>query len=248
MENDRTGCWVMSGSRPEPNFGRLVSEEDLQGIVVSAHALRRFVERLRPEVPGADQVAEAMARLEGIGSGNRSGPEQGQLNRYRDWMATHVEPVVLDLICCEGFWATDRPRWSLSRTPSDGYLQVGRMCLFPAVTDGRQIVLTTCTNGRETTWAMALDRGYTLMPKPYTGSQPASARPPGLFELLRRAWRTRREHSGLSAAFRVERANTIQAVQQQNAERQATFQAATDEWRARRDRAHRVFRERHQGR
>jgi hypothetical protein len=61
-------------------------------------------------------------------------------------MAKHVEPHVLELICCEGFWASDRPRWSLSRTPSDGYLQVGRICLFPAVNHRREIVLTTCTS------------------------------------------------------------------------------------------------------
>jgi hypothetical protein len=68
---------------PEPNFARLVSEQDLQAIVISAHALRRFVQRLQPEIPGAEQVAQAMARLEDLGSGNRSGPEQGQLNQYR---------------------------------------------------------------------------------------------------------------------------------------------------------------------
>ena len=102
-------------TRPEPNFARLVTEQDLQRIVVSAHALRRFVQRLQPEIPGADQVAQAMARLEDLAR-RRSGPEQGQLNRYRDWTAKRVEPVVLDLIRCEGFWATDRPRWSLSRS------------------------------------------------------------------------------------------------------------------------------------
>ena len=32
----------MRGSRPEPNFARLVTEEDLRCIVVSAHALRRW--------------------------------------------------------------------------------------------------------------------------------------------------------------------------------------------------------------
>jgi hypothetical protein len=232
-------------TEPEPNFARLVTGNDLENIVISAHALRRFVERLRPEIPGADQVAQAMTRLEDLGSGNRSGPEQGQLNRYRDWMATHVEPDVLELIRCEGFWANERPRWSLSRTRSDGYLQVGRMCLFPAVIHSHEIVLTTCTNGRDTTWDLALARGYTLMPKPFTARQPVPARSPGLFELLRRAGRTRREHSGLIAAFRVERANAIQAVQQENADRQAAFQAATDEWQTRRDRAQEAFRTRH---
>jgi hypothetical protein len=197
-------------SGPERNFGRLVSEEDLQGIVVSAHALRRFVERLQPEIPGADQVAEAMARLEDLGSGNRSGPEQGQLNRYRDWMTTHVEHVVLDLVRCEGFWATERPRWSLSRTRSDRYLQVGRMCLFPAVVHSHKIVLTTCTNGRDTTWDIALARGYTLMPKPYTHYSPDLLRAPSWITSALRAWRSRGQHPGLFAAFRAERSKAIE--------------------------------------
>jgi hypothetical protein len=231
--------------QPEPNFARLVSEQDLHRIVISAHALRRFVERLQPEIPGAEQVAQAMARLEDLGSGNRSGPEQGQLNQYREWVVKHVGPVVLELIRCEGFWATDRPRWSLSRTPSDGYLQIGRICLFPAVNHDREIVLTTCTSRRDTTWDTALARGLTLMPKPFTELQPKQLRQAGTLEILRRAWRTRHEHSGLIAAFRAERASAIQAAQQENAARQAAFQAATDEWHARRDTAQRLFRERH---
>jgi hypothetical protein len=231
--------------QPEPNFKALVTEEHLPGILITAHALRRFVQRLQPDIPGADQVAGAMERLEDIGSGNRSGPEQGQLNRYRDWMTKHVEPHVLELIRCEGFWATDRPRWSLSRTPSDRYLQVGGMCLFPAVLHGHEIVLTTCTNGRDTTWDIALVRDYTLMPKPFNELQPKQLRPAATVVILRRAWRTRREHSGLVTAFRIERASAIQAVQQENADRQAAFQAAADDWHARRDRAHRVFTERH---
>jgi hypothetical protein len=230
---------------PEPNFARLITDQDLQAIVISAHALRRFVQRLQPEIPGADHVAQAMARLEDLGSGNRSGPEQGQLNHYRDWMAKHVEPHVLELIRCEGFWTTERPRWSRSDTPSDGYLQLGGMCGFPAAMHGHEIVLTTCTNGRDITWDMALDRGYTLMPKPFNGLQPDELRQVGSLEILRRAWRTRREHASLVAAFRVERANAIEAAQQQNAARQAAFHAATDDWRARHDRAHRLFHERH---
>jgi hypothetical protein len=134
---------------PEPNFAHLPTERDLAALVVSAHALRRFVERLQPDIPGADQVAAAMASLEDIGSGRRTGPEQAQLNRYRDWMATHVEPHVLELIRCEGFWANERPRWSMSRTRSDALLQVGAMCLWPATEDGRSVILTTCTNGRD---------------------------------------------------------------------------------------------------
>ncbi len=230
--------------RPEPNFARLVSEDDLRRIVVSAHALRRFVQRLQPGIPGADQVAEAMARLEDLGSGRRSGPEQGQLNRYRDWMAKHIEPVVLDLIRCEGFWTTERPRWSRSDTPSDGYLQVGRMCGFPAATHGHEIVLTTCTNGRETAWDTALARGYTLMPKPYATPTPELLRPPPWATIALRAWRAR-HHGGLIAAFRAERSRARADTQRDNEHHQADTESAQRQWQEQRGRARDAFRERH---
>jgi hypothetical protein len=239
----------MSGRRsatPEPNFARLLTDQDLQALVISAHALRRFVDRLQPDIPGADQVAEGMARLEDLGSGNRSGPEQAQLNRYRDWMARHVEPHVLDLIHCEGFWAADRPRWSLSRTSSDGLLQVGRMCLFPAVIHGAEIVLTTCTNGRDTTWDIALERGYTLMPKPYIDSAPPRLRSPSWTTITARAWRARSQHKGLLAAFRAERCKAIEDTRQENERAKADLQAAKDAYHAQRENAQRTFGERHQ--
>lgn len=154
-------------ARPEPNFGRFPTEQELGRIAISAHALRRFVERLRPDIPSADQVAEAMAELEEIGSGLRSDPDQGQLNSYRQWMARHVQPHVMELIRCEGFWATRRPSWALSRTPADGWLQVGRMCLFPVAMHGKALVLATCENAANITWEHALDHGYTLVQKPY---------------------------------------------------------------------------------
>jgi hypothetical protein len=232
-------------SKPEPNFARLITEDDLRRIVVSAHALRRFVQRVQPGIPGADQVAEAMARLEDLGSGRRSGPEQGQLNRYRDWMAKHAEPVVLDLIRCEGFWATDRPRWSLSRTRSDGYLQVGRMCLFPAVIHSHEIVLTTCTNGRDITWDTALARGYTLMPKPYLTPMPELLRSPSWATIALRAWRARHQHDGLIAAFRAERTKAVETTRLENESRQVDTDSARHQWQEQRDRATRVFRERH---
>jgi hypothetical protein len=232
--------------RPEPNFARLLTDQDLAALVISAHALRRFVERLQPGIPGADQVAEAMARLEDIGSGNRTGPEQGQLNRYRDWMTAHIEPHVLDLIRCEGFWATDRPRWSQSRTRSDGLLQVGRMCLFPSVIDGHQIILTTCTNGTSITWDTALTRGYTMVPKPYLEQTPQLLRAPPWTSIVRRAWRSRQQHPGLLAAFRTERSVAIEEVRQENERRYSDLQAAMDRYAAEWQHAHRTFRERHQ--
>ncbi len=58
---------------PNPNFARLLTEQDLDSLVISAHVLRRFVERLQPDIPGAEQVAESMARLEDIGKEITSG-------------------------------------------------------------------------------------------------------------------------------------------------------------------------------
>jgi hypothetical protein len=236
----------MPGDRgPEPNFARLIADEDLRRIAISAHALRRFVQRLQPEIPGAEQVAEAMARLEDLGSGNRSGPQQGQLNRYRDWIAKHVEHVVLDLIRCEGFWTTERPRWSRSDTPSAGYLQVGRMCGFPAALHDGAIVLTTCTNGRDITWDTALARGYTLMPKPHTGYAPTLLQPPSWPTTVLRAWHERSRHRGLLAAFRAERATAMHETQRENERRRREADSAQRRWRYQRDRAAEAFRERH---
>ncbi|MFI4977425.1 MAG: hypothetical protein ACHQC8_01915 [Solirubrobacterales bacterium] len=196
-------------------------------------------------IPGADQVADAMARLEDLGSGRRSGPEQGQLNRYRDWMTKHVQPVVLDLVRCEGFWATDRPRWSLSRTPSDGYLQVGRMCLFPALIHSHEIALTTCTNGRDTTWDTALARGYTFMPKPYATPTPEPLRPPSWATIALRAWRARQQHPQLLVAFRAERSGAIENTRRENERRQADADTLRRQWQEQRDRARGAFRMRH---
>jgi hypothetical protein len=229
---------------PEPNFERLVDDDDLRRITISAHALRRFVQRLEPEIPGADQVAEAMARLEDL-AGRRTGPEQGQLNRYRDWMTKHVQPVVLDLIRCEGFWTTDRPRWSGSRTPSDGYLQIGGMCGFPATRRGNTVVLTTCTNGKDTTWDMALARGYTVMPKPYTEYSPEPAHTPSWITIALRAWRSRAQHKGLLTAFRAERTKANHHTRQENERRRADHETAQRQWQEQRGRAAQAFRERH---
>ncbi len=230
---------------PEPNFARLVTEQDLARLTVSAHALRRFVERLQPDIPGAGQVAESMARLEDIGSGRRSGPQQGQLNHYRDWMSKHVEPHVLDLIRCEGFWATDRPRWSLSRTRSDGLLQIGRMCLFPSVVDGHQIILTTCTNGTSITWDTALTRGYTLMPKPYIDYAPQLVRAPSWPTIAIHAWRARAQHKGLLTAFRTERTTAIEHTRRENERRRAEAETSQRRWQEQRADAARTLRERH---
>jgi hypothetical protein len=230
--------------KPEPHFGRLVTEDDLAGIVLSAHAMRRFVERLQPDIPGAEQIAEAMAPLEELGSGNRSELQQRQLRSYRDWMIAHVQSHILEVICCEGFWASDRPRWSLSRTSSDGLLQVGRMCLFPSVVDGRQIVLTTCTNGTNITWDVALERGYTLMPKPYLDRPLDLLRLPSWTMIAARAWRTRRQHGGLLAAFGAERVRASESTRRENDHRQADSENSQRVWQEQRDRAAQLFRER----
>jgi hypothetical protein len=234
-----------SPTTPNPNFARLVTDQDLATIVVSAHALRRFVQRLQPDIPGADQVAEAMAALEDLGSGNRSAPEQVQLNRYRDWMTKHVQPHVLDVIRCEGFWATQRPRWSSSRTHSDGLLQVARMCLFPSVVDGHQIILTTCTHGTGITWDIALERGYTLMPKPYTGATPPLLQPPSWTTIAVRAWRSRSQHPGLLRAFRAEHSTAVHDTQRKNQQAAAEFRAARDAYHAQQQHAQSTFSKRH---
>ena len=147
---------------PEPNFKALVTHEHIPRIVVTGHALQCFVQRLEPSLPGADHVAKPMPRLEDLGSGHRSRPEQGQLNRYREWMAEHVQPHLLQSIRCEGFRATERPRWYRSSTPADGWLQVGGLCLFPIAIDDERVFLTTCecgtANDSDVTWDIALTR------------------------------------------------------------------------------------------
>lgn len=230
---------------PESNFARVVTEHDLATLVISAHALRRFVERLQPGIPGADQVAAAMAPLEDIGSGRRTGPEQAQLNRYRDWMASHVEPHVRDTIRCEGFWTTERPPWSRSDTPSAGYLQLGRMCGFPAAIDDGRMILTTCTNGRDVTWDIALARGYTLAPKPYAAYTPEQLRAPSWTTIAFRAWRSRSRYRRLLAAYRAERAAANEETQRENERRRVDTAVAQRRWQQQRDRAAHAFRDRH---
>jgi hypothetical protein len=119
-------------TRPEPNFARLITADDLAHIEITAHALQRFVTRLQPGIPGAARVAQTMGRLEEIPSGTRSQRQQNQLREHRDWLRAHIEPHVRDLLACEGFWATERPRWSRSRTPTNAHLQVGGLCYWPA--------------------------------------------------------------------------------------------------------------------
>jgi hypothetical protein len=232
-------------NRPEPNFYRLPTPQDLDRLEISAHALRRFAERLQPNIPGADRVASDMAALEDLGSGNRTGPQQGQLNRYRDWMARYVEPHVRDLIACEGFWASERPRWSMSRTRSDRYLQIARICLFPVIEDVGRLVATTCTNGRDTTWDTALARGYTLTPKPFTAIAPIPLKPPRRRALIAQTWRARHDHGGLRTAYREARADAIEATRKYNAEREATFEAAKADWLTQREHAAQTFHARH---
>jgi hypothetical protein len=77
-----------------------------------------------------------------------------------------------------------------------------------AVIHSHEIVLTTCTNGRGTTWDTALARGYTLMPKPYISPTPELLRPPPLATIALQAWRSLRfwEHEDqLAVADAIER-------------------------------------------
>ena len=100
------------------------------------------------------------------------------------------------------------------------------MCLFPAVIHSHEIVLTTCTNGRDTTWDTALARGYTLMPKPFSAPPPTLVRAPSWLTLVARAWRSRCEHDGAFVAFRVERSKAIEDTRRENECRQADAECA----------------------
>jgi hypothetical protein len=180
-----------SKTRIAPNFGSRVTECDLAHIAVSAHALRRFVERLQPGIPGGAEVAAAMACLEQPVPVNRSASQQALLNHYRDWMARQVQPYIMQLIRAEGYWATARPPWSRSSTPADGLLQIASMCLFPAARHGQKIVLATCTNGRGMTWEVAFRCGYVGVPRPFGGPRASKRRPSRPWATLER-WRARR--------------------------------------------------------
>lgn len=233
--------------QPEPNFARLVTEADLDFIEISAHALRRFVDRLKPGIPGAARAAQTMGRLEAIPWDRRSQRERNQLREHRDWLRTHVEPLIRDLLMCEGFWATERPRWSQSRTPSDAHVQIGGLCYWPAAKDPghHTVTLTTCTNGRNITWETALERSYTLIPKPYTQRVPARVKALGWPELIGRAWRSRHKQPGLLRALRNERAVTKEHARRQNEQAMADHQTAKDAYQAQWQGAQRTFRERH---
>jgi hypothetical protein len=212
---------------PEPNFERLLTEHDLDSIEISAHALQRFVSRLQPGIPGAGRVAQMAGTLKAIPSQRRSQRERNQLRQHRDWLRAHVEPLVRDLLRCEGFWATARPRWSQSRTQSSAHLQIGGLCYWPAARDPGQsgMTLTTCTNGADITWDMALQRGYTLIPEPLSQRVPTRAKAPGYLELIRRTWRSRGQPGGLLAAFRAERSTAIQDTRRENERTAADHQA-----------------------
>lgn len=172
-------------------------------------------------------------------------PEQARLNRYRDWMARHVDPHVRDVIRCEGFWTTERPRWSRSDTQSAGYLQIGRMCGFPAAGYDHELTLTTCTNGRDITWDTALTRGYTLMPKPYVEQAPQPVRAPAWTTIAVRTWRSRSRHPGLLRAFLAEHSTAVHDTRRKNQQAAAEFRAALNAYRAHQSDAQRTFRDRH---
>jgi len=119
------------------------------------------------------------------------------------------------------------------------------MCGFPAAMHGAEIVLTTCTNGRDITWDIALARGNTLMPKPYTGYVPPVLRAPSWTTIAARAWHSRRHHYRLLAAFRAERSGATEDTRRENERRQAEADTSRRRWKEQRDRAAGVFRERH---
>ncbi len=232
-------------ARPEPNFGRFVAEAHQPEIVITAHALQRFVTRLQPQIPRAEHIADLMAPLEGLRSGTRTGLQQRQLAEYRSWMAANVEEHLRDLIRCEGFWATEPPRWARTRTPTAGHLQIGGLCYFPVALDNGIATLKSCINANGITWDVALDRGYTLMPKPLFESAPTPQRTPSWVTIIQRAWPARSQHNGPIAAYRAERAAAVEQTQRENAHRQHAYETRLSQWHTRRDHAIRTFRERH---
>jgi len=97
------------------------------------------------------------------------------------------------------------------------------------------VVLTTCTNGRDTTWDTARARGYTLTPKPYVAPMPELLRPPSWATIALRAWRARHEHDRLIAAFRAERSKALDDTRRENKRRQANTDSAQRRWQEQRD-------------
>jgi hypothetical protein len=122
------------------------------------------------------------------------------------------------------------------------------LCYWPATRDPgeHRVTLTTCTNGRDITWDVALQRGYTLIPKPYIERRPVRVRAPGWAELIGRAWRSRHQHPGLLHALRTERTRVAkQDTRRENKRAAAYLQAAKDAYHAQWENAQRTFRERH---
>jgi hypothetical protein len=83
------------------------------------------------------------------------------------------------------------------------------------------------------------------MPKPHTHARPDVLRAPSWITIAARAWRSRRRHAGLPAAFRAERSAAVADTRRENERRQADTEAFQRRWEDQRDRAARAFRERH---
>jgi hypothetical protein len=217
----------------------------------TGHALVRCIERLQPGIPGADEIAWEAARLEQAGRRRRlTGPEAYRLRAGHAWLHEHVGPHIKELILLEGFWATRRPGWCPSPTPADGHLQVGELCYFPVAIGDEWAKLTTCEvakdrAGRDIDWDTALDRGYTLVPKPYVVRAPVLLSAPPLVTVVRWAWSWRGEHHGFLRAFRATRTAARDYTQQENERRKAAVQAAYAHWYSQCEVAMQAFRARH---
>jgi hypothetical protein len=107
-------------------------------------------------------------------------------------------------------------------------------------------VLTTCETARGVNWDIALQRGYTLVPKPPAVVKARLLLPPPFGAIAGKAWRSRRERHGLIAAFFAERAEALDAVRRENERREADVTLARERWVAQSQHAMRAFRERHQ--
>jgi hypothetical protein len=119
------------------------------------------------------------------------------------------------------------------------------LCYFPVTIDNGWGVLTTCETARAVNWNVALQRGYTLAPKPLVVTS-TPVRPVPFGAIVGRAWRSRRQHRGFVAAVFAERASALDEVRRETERREAEADQAREDWIARRDHAYWAFRERHQ--
>ena len=194
--NMPTEAYARRRQRPEPNFAPLVTEQDLSRIVISAHALRRFIGARCSQqgIPGAEQVARGDGSSKTSARATAPGPATAEPLPRLD--GQHVKPVVLDLIRREGFWTTERPRWSLSPHHQTATCRWGACACSPP----SSTVTRSCSPPAR---RVAIHLGHRARPRLHADAQAVLQRPrrhwcepPSWLTLVARAWRSRCEHDG----------------------------------------------------